>query len=282
MALVYLSDILKRAGLDLKRTKLIRHAKSDKEFNECYMNGLYMEYTCRQKTGFSDNYDHWVVFVSDKSTRAVLEGCYKVNGEKPDSADLIPDNFPNRQSWLERDGSVFELEHIDVLKELEGRLIIDWGKGTRMWHQKATTEKEIVAIKDKQKVEFKGYENVCINYEELKSIVEDNITYEDWHTALSLVYGVYLITDLTDGRQYVGSAYGKEGILQRWTVYVNSYHGDNKKLKSLLKEYPERYKSFQFSILQICSKSMTDDEIINLENLYKRKLRTREFGLNDN
>lgn len=151
-----------------------------------------------------------------------------------------------------------------------------------MWHQKATTEKEIVAIKDKQKVEFKGSENVCINYEELKSIVEDNITYEDWHTALSLVYGVYLITDLTDGRQYVGSAYGKEGILQRWTVYVNSYHGDNKKLKSLLKEYPERYKSFQFSILQICSKSMTDDEIINLENLYKRKLRTREFGLNDN
>ena len=69
-----------------------------------------------------------------------------------------------------------------------------------MWHQKATTEKEIVAIKDKQKVEFKGYENVCINYEELKSIVEDNITYEDWHTALSSVYGVYLITDLTDGR----------------------------------------------------------------------------------
>lgn len=34
MALIYLSDILKRAGLDLKRTKLIRHAKSDKEFNE--------------------------------------------------------------------------------------------------------------------------------------------------------------------------------------------------------------------------------------------------------
>ena len=93
MALIYLSDILKRAGLDLKRTKLIRHAKSDKEFNECYMSGLYMEYTCRQKAGFSDNYDYWVVFVSDKSTRAVLEGCYKINGEKPDSDELIPEKI---------------------------------------------------------------------------------------------------------------------------------------------------------------------------------------------
>ena len=88
--------------------------------------------------------------------------------------------------------------------------------------------------------------------------------------------------DLTDGKQYVGSAYGKEGILQRWAVYVNSYHGDNKKIKALLKEYPERYKDFQFSILQICSKSMSDDEIIDLESLYKKKLGTRKFGLNEN
>ena len=41
-------------------------------------------------------------------------------------------------------------------------------------------------------------------------------------------------------------------------------------------------KYFQFSILQILPKTVTDDEVIHTESLWKQKLRTIEFGMNDN
>lgn len=50
----------------------------------------------------------------------------------------------------------------------------------------------------------------------------------------------------------------------------------------LLKAYPERYHRFQFSVLQILPKTLTNDSVISIENLYKKKLMTIEFGLNDN
>lgn len=37
----------------------------------------------------------------------------------------------------------YDLEYVELLKEYEGKLVIDWGKSTRMWHQKAVTDKPI-------------------------------------------------------------------------------------------------------------------------------------------
>jgi len=45
---------------------------------------------------------------------------------------------------------------------------------------------------------------------------------------------------------------------------------------------PDRYKYSQFSIHQILPKTVTDEEVTAIESLYKKKLRTIEFGLNDN
>jgi hypothetical protein len=38
----------------------------------------------------------------------------------------------------------------------------------------------------------------------------------DWKTALEHAKGVYLITDTSNGKRYVGSAYGVTGIWSRW------------------------------------------------------------------
>ena len=176
----------------------------------------------------------------------------------------------------------FDLQHIDLLKEFEGKLTIDWGHSTRMWHQKGTTEKPIVSIQEDQRKVFSGFENLILTYDELKEIVDNPTVYESWHTALSSINAVYLIVDKKSGKQYVGSAYGENGLLGRWAYYVNSLHGNNKKLKELICAYPERYHQFQFSILQMLPKTVTNDEIIQIENLYKKKLLTISFGLNDN
>ena len=45
---------------------------------------------------------------------------------------------------------------------------------------------------------------------------------------------------------------------------------------------PEQYKHFQFSILQLLEKTATADEVIQTESLWKKKLQTIAFGMNDN
>ena len=53
-------------------------------------------------------------------------------------------------------------------------------------------------------------------------------------------------------------------------------------MKELICDHPDRYRYFQFSILQIFSMSVPDDMIINAESLWKRKLGTKEYGMNAN
>ena len=148
--------------------------------------------------------------------------------------------------------------------------------------QKGTTEKEIVAIQTSHNEEFVGYENVVLPYEKLKEVVENDVDYKLWHTALSNVKAVYLILDVKNGQQYVGSAYGNRGLLERWECYVDTFHGNNKLMREVICDHPDRYQFFQFSILQIFSMSTPDDIIINAENLWKRKLGTKEYGMNAN
>jgi hypothetical protein len=90
---------------------------------------------------------------------------------------------------------------------------------------------------------------------------------------LSNVYGVYVIRDTKTDKLYIGSAYGKEGIWQRWEVYVKTNgHGNNKTLKELVDGNPDYSKNFAFSLLMIMSKNTPDDQVIAQEQLMKRKL----------
>ena len=86
--------------------------------------------------------------------------------------------------------------------------------------------------------------------------------------------------DTKTGNQYIGSAYGKGGIWQRWSDYSSNVHGGNKKLKELCNN---KYKqNFQYTILQSLASNISAKEIIKIENLYKVKFGTKSFGLNEN
>ncbi len=281
MASLYLTDILRRNEIDPQEVKLIRHAISDKGVRDCYYKGMIKEYTQQQDKGFSDGFKYWIVFISDKGTYCKFYACYKIMGSKPDTIENMPMNFPY-PDWFKGEREYYDLEEVEILNDLKDRLIIDWGKGTRTWAQKGTNEKAIIAIQANPKMVFTGFENLVLTYEELKEIIDDTITYSEWHTALSSINAIYLIVDRKNGKQYVGSAYGKDGLLGRWTIYIATGHGNNKLMKEAVCDHPDRYKEFQFSILQILPKNLTDDEIIKIESLYKKKLMSKEFGMNDN
>jgi hypothetical protein len=130
-------------------------------------------------------------------------------------------------------------------------------------------------------IPFPGYENVNVDYNYLKTIIERND--KSWYSALKSVKGIYLITDATNGKHYVGSAYGDDALWQRWSEYIFNGHGGNKKLKKIISENSNEYKkNLRFSILEIATKKSDDTEIIRREQYWKNILLTREFGYNDN
>jgi hypothetical protein len=123
---------------------------------------------------------------------------------------------------------------------------------------------------------FPGYEKINISWGEMQRVLEK----DNWKTALQNQKGVYLLTDISNGKVYVGSAYGESMILGRWRAYVKTGHGGNVGLKRLSFEHIKQ--NFKYSILDIY-KSTTDDQIIiERENWWKETLQSRQFGYNEN
>ena len=123
---------------------------------------------------------------------------------------------------------------------------------------------------------FPGYDSVRLSWSEMSRVIRK----ESWKTALENQKGVYLITDKSNGKMYVGSAYGENMILGRWRSYIATGHGGNVELKKVTTQHIKQ--NFEYSILDIF-KSSTDDKIILArESWWKLVLQTREFGYNQN
>jgi len=133
---------------------------------------------------------------------------------------------------------------------------------------------------------FPGYEDIDLSFDELETIVGHNLP--DWRAALESVKGVYLITDGKTGRQYVGSAYGEQGIWSRWSEYADSGHGGNDELRTLVKKEGVKYchANFRLALLEQRSARTPSEVILNRERFWKDILRTRvthgKQGLNRN
>ncbi len=73
-----------------------------------------------------------------------------------------------------------------------------------------------------------------------------------------------------------------DGLFGRWSCYVSTKHGNNKLMREVLCDHPERYHQFQFSIFQVLPKTLSPEEVIEIESLYKKKLMSIEFGMDGN
>ena len=59
-------------------------------------------------------------------------------------------------------------------------------------------------------------------------------------------------------------------------------HGGNKRLKELIAADPDYCNNFQYSILEVFPIKRDKHEVLEYEQLYKKKLCSIQFGLNDN
>ena len=175
---------------------------------------------------------------------------------------------------------IYKTKLLDMANEFVGKAIIGFKKDFRASYlclENQIEKLDLIEIKREiSKIEFPGYDKVNISWQELSELIETDV----WKTALENQKGVYLITDLLNGKMYIGSAYGEEMILGRWKKYVQNGHGGNKELKKISFDYIKN--NFRYSILVIF-KSTTDDEtIIARESWWKDTLLTRKFGYNSN
>lgn len=281
MVNLYLSDLLKRSNGNLNNTLLIRHSLKHERFINAYREGFLREYTQKQSPHFFDGYDKVIVFSADEGTTAKYLKSYEIrHGETPSiSEDCSPFLLEPYKDEIMH--PLFEIDD-DPLIQYENKLFIEWGKAAVKWYQRGTNEKVITRLVNTNQFVFPGYENVVLTYDELKQIIDNRSTYADWYIALSSINAIYLITDCANGKSYIGSSYNKNGLLGRWSEYVATIHGGNEAFKQLLERNPTAHLHFQYTILKVLPKDITALEAVEVENLFKRKLQTIQFGYNHN
>lgn len=278
-----LQELLALKGINLERTKLIRHNLTNDVVAANYAHGLLELYQSIQNPSRFKNCDTVISFLGTEGTNGIFLGCYRVGSTVPYNRTSLPEDF-TPDSGMNENSVIFELTKMDILAELANRLVIDWGKGTINWCQNGTTEKEILEIRPVvSEIAFTSYDKVILSYETLRKIVYNKAAYKEWEDKLSAVAGVYLITDTRTGKHYVGSASGMEGgIWGRWSEYARTKHGGNKRLAELITADPDHCYNFQYSILEVFPIKRDKHEVLEYEQLYKRKLQSIRFGLNDN
>ncbi len=178
-------------------------------------------------------------------------------------------------------------------ESLSGRLIVQYQRQGRNSYRNAETiadELLVVELRDKRVSAhvFTDYSEVRLSKMDLDLIVSHQS--DAWVEALSSVRGIYVITDTSNGKLYVGSALSntrqreKGGIWERWSDYAKNGHGGDVDLKQVIAangiDHAQRH--FQYSILEIAGSTATDEDVKAREGHWKRVLGTYAHGYNKN
>jgi hypothetical protein len=268
--------LLETENIDARQVKLLRH--SYKKADGCSTpydlwrtdSQAYLLYNKIQRLRNFRKTKYFASFVVDPKDDLIFTGIFEVEG-----ISNIPEGIIDPVSGITEfpdDAKFFDLQLIDPLNDLIGKLVIDWGGGTRSFAQKAENQpKPVLEIRKRfEEPKFPGFGRICNELDELPSLPET------WKEVLRSVQGVYLLRDVESSQLYVGSAYGKDGIWGRWEDYISTGHGGNKELKKL------KSRNFVFSILYVAASDATLKELIEVENLWKERLGSRQVGLNAN
>lgn len=208
--------------------------------------------------------------------------------------------YPEPDTWLfggifevtERSGKnnahSYKVELTTQFSSLIGRLKIKWKRSGRAKSRNLETLIEHFDVSEILKEpysgeQFCGYENINHDFEILENIFAHSKS--DWKAALENVKGVYLIFDKSNGKKYVGSAYGDMGIWARWSTYMTTGHGYNDELTKVINKKGLDYarENFRLSLLEYRPMKTDDDKIIERENYWKEALLSRgKFGYNNN
>jgi hypothetical protein len=266
-----LGPLLLDAGIDPSAAQVIRHAYV-REHVDSGLRGIHadstdaeiLEYTRTQSANTrlfpAAPPPLWVVFIREGGEQARLWSVVENRGE------LMSDGVLR----------TFDVAQSEHMADLRNRLVIGW-RSPRTWRMSAAKAASypVIGIADAEPIPFPGFDRLVLSHLQLQAVMREN-RYASWRTALASVVGIYLITDTSDGRHYVGKADGTESIRQRWGAYATNGHGGNVELRRLDPMH------FRFSLLRVFDPSTPTREIDAAESHFKNALDSRRHGLNRN
>ncbi len=218
---------------------------------------------------------HVASFVVDPTGAELFVGLSSVTGVEQQSAAQGFSFLRTERLDASSATNIYQFARDDRFSPYEGRLVIDWGPGTRRWDQRAhLQDKTIIELRAKvQDDEWPGYMGIRLAASDVPTMSPG------WKSRLGAVNGVYLLVCPESGEQYVGIAHGQGGFLARWEQYAADGHGGNQLLKQRLKRTQA---PLDISILEVFGSITTRDEAFKAETRWKLALGTRAHGLNAN
>jgi hypothetical protein len=289
-----LNDLLRGKNIDPEQVLVMRHRPPEPELNRVLpwlaserpeLFNAYQQTQGEKVERAVQGAKYVASFIGSEPGKALFVGLYAVKGWKempyeacaqlPLTLELTAlgmkgfsgENFRPLILW-------FDLVVTDFYADWKGKLIVGWPPPELSWWRRAhRNELLVLAILDVSALgkAMPNWEEIVLTWEQLATLPTD------WKAKLSEWRAIYFIFDTSDGKGYVGSAYGKTNLLGRWQEYAARGHGGNRLLRQ------RNPKHFRFSILQRVSPDMDSDEVIRLEATWKERLHTRQpYGLNDN
>jgi len=249
--------------------KVLRHKDRRLDLWDYVHKNKFRNYQNRQSRDVFSNARYIISFIAEREKYARFVGVWEVLGKRKKA----------------KKGFLYRTRELEGFEQFRDRLIVRWGDGARSWAQwlDGKGNKEVwELLPPNSGREFPGYYDFKLTYAELRTIVSNPDANREWHRMLSSISGLYVIVDTKSGKQYIGSAYGKDGIWGRWRQYAKKPSGGNKLIRNLLARYPKRYEHFQFSILRVLEPESTKDQVIAQEVHLKNKLGRRALSLNAN
>jgi hypothetical protein len=280
-----LNDLLRSKDIDPQKVLVMRHRPREPELNKVLpwlaaerpdVFNAYQQTQGEKVERAMTSAEYVASFIGREAGKAVFVGLYAIGASKP----LTHEEFWRVPAYIEMkafgmsgisgDRSTilwFDLSLTDFYASWKGKLIVGWPPPERSWWRRAhRNEMPVFAVLEQSTfdADMPKWDEISLTWDELRVLPTR------WKAKLSEWRAIYYIFDTSDGKGYVGSAYGETNLLGRWLGYAARGHGDN----VLLRQRDSN--EFRFSILQRVSPDMDPNDVIRLEATWKERLHTRD------
>lgn len=289
-----LNDLLLGKGINPQQVLVLRHRPPEPELNKVLpwlaaekpdVFNAYQQTQGKKLENTMKGAGYVAAFIGREPGKALFVGLYSIGASKPlTHAEYwqVPAYVEMKafglKGFTEQEGrsSVlwFDLALTDFYASWKGKLVVGWPPPERSWWRRAhRNEMPVLAVLEDSAFDaaMPEWDEITLTWDQL------GVLPKRWKSAFSQWRGIYYIFDTSNGKGYVGSAYGGSNLLGRWLDYAARGDGGNR----LLKKRDPRH--FRFTILQRVSPDMDAGDVIRLEGTWKERLHTRRpSGLNDN